>query len=219
VRKVFPLLLFFTGVVTLGSVVFPLGYSYVRYFLFRPPVLLDPLTTTGVPGPYVVNVLGIATADYTTPANWFTNVPPSPAVQTGVKYFTLTVPRLKLFDVPVEINGSDLKKNAIHFPGTALPGTLGNVVVFGHSALPQFYKAGNPLTIFNPLPGAKIGDRVVLNFDGVTYRYEVKHTAEVTPSEIEVLAQHFDRREITLITCVPLGTYWHRFIARAELVN
>lgn len=218
-RKVLPLILLLTGVVTLGSVIFPLGYSYASYFLFRPPVLIDPLATSGVPGPLVINILGVATTDYTTPANWFVSAPVQPPVQTSIKYFTLTVPRLKLFDVPVEINGSDLKKNAIHFPGTSLPGTPGNVVVFGHSALPQFYKSGNPLTIFNPLPQAKVGDKVIVNFDGITYRYEVKHTAEIPPTEIEVLAQRFDRHEITLITCVPLGTYWHRFAVRAELIN
>jgi len=219
VRKIFPLILLFSGVITLGSVIFPLGYSYARYFLLRPPVLLDPLDTSGVPGPFVVNILGVATTDYTSPSTWFTNTPMSPATPTSVKFFTLTIPRLKLFDVPVEVNGSDLKKNAIHFPGTAIPGTPGNVVVFGHSALPQFYKAGSPLTIFNPIINSKVGDRVVVNFDGVTYRYEVKHTAEVKPSEIDVLTQRFDRHEITLITCVPLGTYWHRFVVRAELVN
>jgi sortase A len=218
-RRIFPLALLVTGIITLASVIFPVGYSYLRYFLFRPPALLDPLATSGVPGSYVVNILGVATTDYTAPANWFSPAPVSPPVQTTVKYFTLTVPRLKLLDVPVEINGTDLKKNAIHYPGTALPGTLGNAVVFGHSALPQFYRAGNPLTIFNPLPDAKVGDRIVVNFDGVTYRYEIKNTAEVPPTEIEVLAQRFDRYELTLITCVPLGTYWHRFVARAELVN
>jgi sortase A len=219
VRKFLPLVLLTAGIVTLASVIFPLGYSSIRYFLFRPPILLDPLATSGVPGPSVVNILGITTTDYTVPTNWFNQTSSAPPTKTSVKYFTLTIPRLKLYDIPVEINGTDLKKNAIHFPGTAIPGVIGNVVVFGHSALPQVYKTGNPLTIFNPLPGAKVGDRIIVNFDGVTYRYEVKNTAEVTPDEIDVLAQRFDRYEITLITCVPLGTYWHRFVVRAELTQ
>jgi len=31
--------------------------------------------------------------------------------------------------------------------------------------------------------------------------------------------QDFSRKELTLVTCTPLGTYWKRFIVRAELVN
>ena len=34
--------------------------------------------------------------------------------------------------VPVEINGPDLKKNAIQFPGTAIPGDYGNTVILDH---------------------------------------------------------------------------------------
>ncbi|KKU74667.1 MAG: hypothetical protein UX99_C0008G0001, partial [Candidatus Amesbacteria bacterium GW2011_GWB1_47_26] len=54
---------------------------------------------------------------------------------------------------------------------------------------------------------------------GVTYKYIVRNITEVDPSQIEVLAQRYDKNELTLITCVPLGTYLRRFVARAELVN
>jgi sortase A len=218
-RRVFPIVLLITGLLCVGSVVLPVGLSFARYYLFRPPVLLDPRGSQGVPGPFIVNVLGVATTDYSTAQNWFNSAPIVPALPTKVKYFTLTISRLKLFDVPVEVNGSNLNKNAIHYPGTALPGTEGNAVIFGHSALPQFYSIGNPLTIFNPLPEAKVGDIIVVNFDGQTFRYSVTTTLEVTPDQVEVLGQHPDRTELTLITCVPLGTYWHRFVAQAELVN
>lgn len=216
-RKYLPLIFFSLGFIILGSVLLPLGYSWLSYYISRPPVLVNPLVDSGVPGPYIVNILGVATTNFYSPTTWFDSSPTAPSITTKVKYFTVSLPEIKLFDVPIEVNGTDLKKNAIHFPGTAIPGTIGNSVVFGHSALPQFYQVGNPLTIFNPLPKSKVGDQVVVNFDGVTYRYLVKDVREVDPSHVEVLRQVSDRSEITLITCVPLGTYWHRLVVRAEL--
>ena len=67
--------------------------------------------------------------------------------------------------------------------------------------------------------GVKKGDEITINYDGVVYRYVVRDTATVAPTKIEVLAQQFDKHELTLITCTPLGTYWKRFVVRAELVN
>jgi len=69
------------------------------------------------------------------------------------------------------------------------------------------------------LPKAQVGDEVIVKYDGITYRYVIKKTQEVRPNQIEVLTQHYDRYQLTLITCVPLGTYWRRFVATAELVN
>ena len=156
--------------------------------------------------------------DYTQPTTWFPTASATPTV-SRVRYYTLSIPQLNLQDIPVEINGTDLKKNAIQFPGTALPGDYGNTVIFGHSTLPALYKPNDPISLFNPLPKIKVGDAVTIQYDGVTYKYIVRNITEVDPSQIEVLAQRYDKNELTLITCVPLGTYLRRFVARAELVN
>jgi sortase A len=175
------------------------------------PHLTDPTETSPFTSSIKINL--------TQASDWFipaVNLPP-PAI-SPVTYFTLSIPRLKLTNVPVEINGSDLKKNAIHYPGTAFPGDFGNTVVFGHSALPQFYRAGNPLTIFNPIVKAKLGDQIIVDYDHLQYTYQVTRITETTASQIEVLAQNYDRRQLTLITCTPLGTYWRRFVVRAEIL-
>ena len=182
------------------------------------PRLLDPTAVALVPVPFVASVLGITTPDYTQSTTWFPASSSTPTV-SRVRYYTLSIPKLGLRDVPVEINGTDLKKNAIHFSGTALPGDYGNTVIFGHSTLPALYKPNDPISIFNPLPKIKDGDAITIQYDGVTYKYVVRNTTEVDPSQIEVLAQRYDKNELTLITCVPLGTYLRRFVARAELVN
>ncbi|MEK7163552.1 MAG: sortase [Patescibacteria group bacterium] len=147
------------------------------------------------------------------------NAPKFSPTTTKVSFYTLSIPKIELSDVRVEINGDDLKKSAIQYPGTALPGTFGNTVIFGHSTSPFLYKVGDPVSIFNPLLKVKVGDEIIVYFDGVTYRYVVRNIAELDPDKIEVLAQRYDKYELTLVTCTPLGTYLRRFVVRAELVN
>ncbi|MEK7091264.1 MAG: sortase [Patescibacteria group bacterium] len=215
-RRFFSLSLTIIGLFLLLSVILPISLSQLSFSL--QPKLLDPTAVSLVPAPYVANILGITTPDYTQPTAWFPAASSTPSI-SRVRYYTLSIPKLNLRDVPVEINGTDLKKNAIHFSGTALPGDYGNTVIFGHSTLPALYKPNDPVSIFNPLPKIKVGDSITIQYDGVTYKYVVRNTTEVDPSQIEVLAQRYDKNELTLITCVPLGTYLRRFVARAELVN
>ncbi len=215
-RRFFSLSIIIVGLFLLLSVILPIGLSQLSFSL--QPKLLDPTAVSLVPAPFVANILGVTTPDYTQPTTWFPTASTAPST-SRVRYYSLSIPKLNLRDIPVEINGTDLKKNPIQFPGTALPGDYGNTVIFGHSTLPALYKSRDPISIFNPLPKIKIGDAITIQYDGVTYKYIVRNTTEVDPSQIEVLAQRYDKNELTLITCVPLGTYLRRFVARAELVN
>lgn len=201
------------GLSLLVVTVFPILLSDLSFRLLAPPRLFDPSLLPQLPQV-------IRRPDYTQASVWFSSpisLPP-PAVSSA-SAFTLSLPRLGLTRVPVTVNGSDLKQSAIHYPGTALPGQLGNTVIFGHSSLPVLYKPGSSLTIFNPLVRAKVGDLVEISFDGVAYRYQVIQIQEVSPRQIEVLSQPADKYHLTLVTCVPLGTYWRRLVLTAELVN
>ncbi len=210
-KKYISVLLMFAGVVLLGSVLVPITVSQINQSLRASGPIIDPTSIVSASS---------SDPDYTSPSSWF-ELPVAKASSTGskVSYYTLSIDRVGLDNVAVEINGEDLKKNAIQFPGTASPGIPGNTVIFGHSTLPQLYKPHDPLSIFNPVTKTKIGDEIVINYDGVTYRYIIRETQIVKPSQVEVLAQNENKYELTLITCTPLGTYLNRFIARAELVN
>lgn len=211
IRKLLPTVLMLTGIAILTSVFLPIGLSQMSFDLNAPDIIIDP----------TVHASESVASDDTQINSWFQGQPPLPKTITPSKisYYTLSVPSVNLNNVTVEINGTDLAKNAIQYPGTAVPGTYGNTVVFGHSTLSQLYKVGNPLSIFNPLLKTKVGDEIDVNYDGVSYRYIVRNTLEIKPTDIEVLAQRYDRYELTLITCTPLGTFFHRFVVRAELVN
>lgn len=151
--------------------------------------------------------------------NWFIGDPNLPEVSSKVKYYNLTIPALKIKDSIVEIGGNDLSKHIIHYSGTALPGREGNAVIFGHSSLPQFYSPSNYLTIFTKLPSLVGGDKIYIDYDGITYTYRVEEMFEVGPTDIQVLEQHYDNSFLTLVTCVPPGTFFRRLIVRARLVG
>jgi sortase A len=219
-KRFLPLVFSATGLFLIALVVFPIANSLVHGFLISSPGLIDPTLVSLYPHPVVVNALDSVSQEYNQAENWFDTpaaLPPPKA--SPVTYFTLSVPRLHMQDIPVRVNGSDLKKGAIHYPGTALPGDRGNTVIFGHSALPQFYRSDNPLTVFNPLVKAKVGDGIDILYDGISLHYQISSINELKPSHIEVLSQDLSRRDLTLITCTPLGTYWNRFIVRAQLVK
>ena len=157
--------------------------------------------------------------DYTKPANWFVGLPRvSQETTAQIKYYNLSIPRLGIKDAVVEIDGEDLKKSLIHFKGTAVPGRPGNTVVFGHSTLPQLFKPDNYISIFSTLSTLKKGDVIKVNYDGINYTYKVEDMFEVKPTEVEVMYQMYDDSYISLITCVPPGTYLRRLVVRGRLV-
>lgn len=215
-HKWLPLSMFVAGIVLLIGTLKPIVSSQINYYFSDTSDLIDPTTNLSAD-----TYVSMWSPDYTDVSTWFdipsrsqTN-PLTPALNS----YTISIPAIKLVRASVEVYGTDLKKNAIHYPDTALPGEFGNPVIFGHSTLPQLYKPLDPLSIFNHLPEVTIGDELFVHLSDVTYKYVIRDTREVKPTEVEVLAQRYDRREITLITCVPLGTYLRRFVVRAELVK
>jgi sortase A len=217
-RKFLATLSVLVGLGLLGVVVVPIAWAQLQFL--TQPKLIDPTKISRQP----LVAAAIAptvneSVDFTDSSTWFAGTQPDTTTSSRVNYYTVSVPSVGIKEAVVEINGTDLKKNPIQYPGTAIPGQFGNTVIFGHSTLPQLYHSSDPISIFTSLPQVKKGDEIIINYDGVTYRYVINHTAEVNPSQIEVLAQRYDKNELTLITCVPLGTYLRRFVARAELVN
>lgn len=219
-KTVTPLVLIILGLSCLLIVAIPFIRPLISFFIYPHPDLIYPLSSSSYPLPIIVDSSNEGTDDLTKASAWFIKAAllPSPSV-SDIPYFSLSMPGSKLTDIQVKINGLDLKKGPIHYPGTSLPGDFGNTVIFGHSALPQFYRPKDPLTIFNPLTETKVGDSIHIQFAGISYIYSVKKIIEVAPDQIEVLSQDYSSRKLTLITCVPLGTYWRRLVIQADLVN
>jgi len=160
--------------------------------------------------------------DYSQLSNWFVADAINsnqPNLSTTINSYYLSIPKLKIDKAVVEIGSQDLKKSLIQYPQTALPGQVGNGVIFGHSVLPQFFNPTSYLTIFSTLYRLKIGDEILVDYDNIKYKYLVEEMYEVTPTDLSILEQRYDGRYFTLVTCSPPGTYLRRLIIKARIVE
>lgn len=158
--------------------------------------------------------------DYTKASNWFDdNTKKENFSLSNVQYYTISIPKLGIDGATVAIGGEDLSESLIQYPGTALPGKRGNAVIFGHSILPQFYNPNDYLAIFSTLPTLENGDEMEISYDGIDYNYIIEDVFEVSPTDLEILAQNISDSFTTLVTCTPPGHPLRprRLIVRARL--
>jgi len=203
-----------SGAILLFSAIYPI-VSYEKVSKERYPKLLNPLATNAESLPLYV-------LDYTKASNWFVGSERVKEISIGedINSYKITIPKLGISDAIVKIGGEDLSENLIHFGGTNEPGKIGNAVVFGHSILPQFFDPDDYLAIFSTLPTLEEGDEIFVDYDGISFKYEVIKMYEVLPTEVDVLDQPTDNSYISLITCVPPGHPLkpRRLVVRAKIV-
>lgn len=113
-----------------------------------------------------------------------------------------------------------LRSGVVHYPGTALPGEIGNVYIFGHSSNDLWVK-GEYNTIFALLPKIAVGAEILLtNSQGQIHKYVVTESGAVSAKAVEYLGQDTKGKKIlTLQTSYPIGTSLKRWVVRAELVE
>lgn len=158
--------------------------------------------------------------DFTQANLWFPTKPQGNSAQNlSVKGYSLSIPKLNIKDAKVIVGGEDLTKSLVHYLPQSLPGEYGNVVIFGHSTLPQLYNVKDYKTIFTYLPSLDKKDKVYVTVNGVEYEYEIYDMTVVNPDQVSVLEQRTDASYLTLITCVPPGTWWKRLVVRAKLTS
>ncbi len=139
-------------------------------------------------------------------------------VKRGDPIAVLRIPRFgKSWKPRVIVEGvsvGDLRRGPGHYPGTALPGQVGNFAVAGHRAT---YGNG-----FQPMDKMRVGDAVVVETKQMWITYRVTATRIVLPSQYDVVAPVPSRpgvkptkRYITLTTCDPWYSAEHRLIVHA----
>ncbi len=168
----------------------------------------------------IPQVLGIENSDFTKASVWFPrafNIKLT-SNTASVNSYTIDIPKVGIEKANVIIGGEDLSKSLIHFTGP-LPGSFGNPVIFGHSTLLWFYDTKNYKSIFSKLPELEIDDDIFIQLDSITYRYKVYEMKVVSPETVSVLEQDYSQATITLVTCVPPGTYFKRLIVRGKLTT
>jgi sortase A len=116
------------------------------------------------------------------------------------------------------VSHEDLKKGPGHYPGTALPGAIGNMVVSGHRTT-----YGAP---FNRIDELHSGDAIVIETRDTWFTYHVTSKEVVSPTAVEVtyavpgqLNAKPTKRLLTLTTCNPKYSARQRLIVHALLVS
>lgn len=162
--------------------------------------------------------LASLTQDFTDARNWF---PGSVSASTNslLDSYLISIPKLGIEGAQVSTKNFDLLRNLVHYSGTSNPGDPGTSVIFGHSTLPQLFNPKNYKTIFATLHKLKVRDEVLINVEGITYKYKIFSITVTDPTDPNIFSQSYDDSYITLVTCTPPGTVWKRLIVQASLVN
>ena len=124
---------------------------------------------------------------------------------------TIEIPKIDVSMTMYEgIRLSTLDRGPGHWPGTAMPGQVGNVVVAGHRT------SGHQ--VFLNIDVLVEGDEILFTeTDGSVHRYRVTSSRIVVPTEVWIVDQT-PTPTATLFACHPPGSVRERYVVFAELV-
>ena len=113
----------------------------------------------------------------------------------------------------------ELKKWVVRYPGTARPGEVGNTFIFGHSSNYPWV-ASDYNDVFALLDTLSTGDDIIVYYNQKKFTYRITDRATVNPGDTKVLSlRNPKKKEISLMTCWPVGTTLERYIIFGELVE
>lgn len=110
-----------------------------------------------------------------------------------------------------------LRRGTLHYGTTAVPGQKGNIVIIGHSS-GQLWAPGNYKFVFTLLDKVQVGDKIIIDYKGTRYIYQVRQTKVVQPNDFTVLTQT-DTPTLSLVTCTPVGTSKYRLVVQADQIS
>jgi LPXTG-site transpeptidase (sortase) family protein len=139
-------------------------------------------------------------------------LPVDPAAATPEQVVgTIELPTIGI-SAPIQegITLTAINRGPAHWPGTAMPGQLGNVVIAGHRTVYT-----HP---FNQLDRLKPGDAVVLTTPSGRFTYGVRGIVIVPGEAIDIAAQSA-AHTATLFACHPPGSSRQRIVAKLALLG
>ncbi len=168
-----------------------------------------PATTAATVPTTVPTTLATTTTQLTLPTP---APPPDPdAPDPGMELGTIEIPKIGIKHSLWEgVSEPTLDRGPGHWPGTAMPGQLGNVVVGGHRV-----SHDRP---FRDIDQLVPGDEIALTFGGVRHSYLVTGAQVVTPNDVWIIDQTM-AHTATLFACHPPGSTRERYIVFARLAG
>ncbi|OGG15018.1 hypothetical protein A2773_02020 [Candidatus Gottesmanbacteria bacterium RIFCSPHIGHO2_01_FULL_39_10] len=216
----------FGGLSLIGWVAYPI-LAFEIFYAPRFMNIIKPYSDTIISEAMENKILGAsisegfsaeAGVDYTRASTWFPKASPQ-VLNSKVSSYLVSIPKLKIENATSRVGSEELSKSLIHWGGSPLPGEYGTSIIFGHSSLVWLYDPKDYLKIFSKLPELNRGDDIYFTVDKATYRYQVEEMKVVSPEDLSVLEQKYDDAYVTLITCVPPGTYLKRLVVKARMVK
>ncbi len=144
--------------------------------------------------------------------------------------FQISIPTISLSNIPVKANVDGFNTKAYEtvltsslaqMKGTALPGEVGNVYIYGHSA-PQWFADLYPssfLGIFTNILKLQNGQLIYIKYKGIVYKYSIIQESVISPTDISVLQSPPGKKYLTLMTCIPPGIGTQRYIVKAVQIS
>lgn len=109
-----------------------------------------------------------------------------------------------------------LKEGVAHARGSVFPGGRGNIFLFAHST-DNFWDAGRYNAVFYLLKDLKVGDLIVVYYQGERHDYYVTVNKTVDPSDTSFITNATTGTEqLILQTCWPPGTTLERLLVTAR---
>jgi LPXTG-site transpeptidase (sortase) family protein len=136
--------------------------------------------------------------------------PSNPPLVYPAAPFRLTVPRIGL-DTRVlpGIDDATLNTDPGHWPGTSLPGQLGNMAIFGHRT-----SYGAEFRITDQL---QFGDMIYFEAGDMTAAYKITAVYIVGPTDARAVLGPGHGASVTLVSCHPPGSVAYRLVVEAGL--
>lgn len=132
---------------------------------------------------------------------------------------TLLIPKIGV-KAPVQWGVSSenildsLQNGLVHIQNTGLPGEKKNIFITGHSSN-YWWKEGSYNTVFSLLGELSPGDEIFIVYKGKIEKFSVSETKEVGKKEVDGFVEA-DQEQLTLMTCVPVGTNLRRLLVIAK---
>jgi sortase A len=163
-------------------------------------------------GPVPTSVEPKTSTTSTTPTTRFAGIRPAPPIPPeGEVEGAITVPAVPSinFFFVEGTSRDDLKKGPGHYPGTPMPGTIGNAAIAGHRT--------TYLHPFWDLDKVVPGVDIVVRTTAGTFDYRAYQQLVVPANQVSVVDNTPDA-ELTLTSCHPKGYAEHRIVVKARLV-
>jgi LPXTG-site transpeptidase (sortase) family protein len=150
---------------------------------------------------------------------WFTGLPrnatvpiPNNVMPPTPFPMKISIPSIGITaDLHEGIDIEGLNDGPGHWPGTGLPGSTGNMAIFGHRV-----SHTHP---FRDLDQLHPGDAIAIESNGITYHYAMKETIITGPDDAETIGGWTPTPTLTLVACHPPGSITYRIVVRAVLVD